>query len=65
MRSPWKIAVLVLVLTAVLRKACTDQEEDGKVLADGQLDKEARKKAKKERDLQRKRENAAKAKKSD
>ncbi|EUC44544.1 hypothetical protein COCMIDRAFT_97907 [Bipolaris oryzae ATCC 44560] len=32
---------------------------------DGQVDKDARKKAKKERDLQRKRDNAAKAKKSD
>jgi hypothetical protein len=42
------------------KKRKTDQEDEGG-LADGKKDKEARKKAKKERDLQRKREKAKKS----
>ncbi|EUC32857.1 hypothetical protein COCCADRAFT_5541 [Bipolaris zeicola 26-R-13] len=42
-----------------------DHDHNQQSPADGQVDKDARKKAKKERDLQRKRDNAAKAKKSD
>ncbi|USP75375.1 hypothetical protein yc1106_02649 [Curvularia clavata] len=53
------------VQTKDKKKRKKGQAEDEKVLAEGEVDKEARKKAKKERDLQRKRENAAKAKKSD
>jgi hypothetical protein len=44
------------------KKRKKDQADGQQAPADGQMDKEARKKAKKDRDLQRKRENAAKAK---
>jgi len=47
------------------KKRKKDQVDGEQAPAHGKLDKEARKKAKKERDLQRKRENAARAKKSD
>ncbi|EOA80676.1 hypothetical protein ACJQWK_09883 [Exserohilum turcicum] len=53
------------VQTKDARKRTKEQADDGQATASGGIDKEARKKAKKERDMQRKREKTTQANKAD